>query len=45
MSFFDANIIITPVDVTFSEDFGFAELANDVCDKGKWVSVFDGDFI
>ena len=45
MAIFDMDIVIAPVDVKFSEQFGILELINEVGDEGKRVRASNGMFV
>ena len=45
MAIFDANIVVSPVDVKLGEQFGILELVDKVRDEGEWVGVMGGMFV
>ena len=42
---FDANVVISPVDIKLGEKFGVLELVDEVGDKWKWVGISGGMFV
>ena len=42
---FDADIVVSPVDVKLSEKFGVPEFVNEVRDKGKGIGITDSVFV
>ena len=45
VTIFDANVVVPPADVKFSEQFGIFEFVDEVGDEGKWVGVAGGMFV
>ena len=45
MSIFDVDIVISPMNVKFSEDFCFLEFVNEIRDEGEGICIADCVFI
>ena len=45
MAVFDANVVVSPVDVKLGEQFGIFELVDEVRDEGEWVGATGGMFV
>ena len=41
----DADVVVSPLDVKLSKQFGVLEFVNEVGDEGKWIGVAGGMFV
>ena len=41
----DADVVVSPLDVKLSKQFGVLEFVDEVGDEGKWIGVAGGMFV